>query len=691
MTRFLNVLQDSDKELGLRKAIAGGLVGRSAYEFPASELRLLRGSPFAYWAPTTVLALLANSIEFEPNAGSVRVGVQTDNDTRFVRLWWERPVDDESSSETWCPLLKGGGAERFYGDVSTEIRWTGSGHELRASLVDVAGGRINNDEFYFRPGISWALRTSRFSPTVVPYGCIPTVSRYLAVVEDGAVLAYVALWSSVLFDALCKLRMERSEHPKFIIGVVKGLPRARAGEPLADLALSGWSARRSLDTAVEVSHAFVVPAVLQVAGADLAERVSEWSAKVVEVEGELARVQSEIDELCFDLYEISEEDRRSIVAGFGVVDAGGENSDAAEAEDDGGEDFAGLVELDPADLAAGLVSWAVGVAVGRFDVRLAIGERGWPVEPDPFDPLPVGSLGMLTGDDGLLLIEPPAGYPVSVSSVLVDDPGHPLDVTAQVRSVFDAVFGDDADEWWSSVGGALGARGGEIGGWLAKGFFDYHLKAYSRSRRKAPVLWPIGTKSGSYLVWLYAHQVSADSLFRVMHDVVGPKLGVEERELTRLRQDAGMNPSLSQRKAIDAQEQFVGELREMREELEAVAPLWAPDLSDGTVIVLAPLWKLFAHHRPWSNELKKHWAKLAKGDYDWAQLAMHLWPERVIPKCAADRSLAIAHGFEDIFWARDPDNDDRWHPRAKPTTPIDQLIAQRHNPAITAALQREST
>ena len=118
--------------------------------------------------------------------------------------------------------------------------------------------------------------------------------------------------------------------------------------------------------------------------------------------------------------------------------------------------------------------------------------------------------------------------------------------------------------------------------------------------------------------------------------------------------------------------------------------MWAPDLNDGIVIVLAPLWRLFAHHRAWSSELKKHWAKLAKGDYDWAQLAMRLWPERVVPKCAEDRSLAIAHGLEDVFWVADQANEDKWLPRQTPATPIDQLIAQRHNPAITAALERMS-
>ena len=99
--------------------------------------------------------------------------------------------------------------------------------------------------------------------------------------------------------------------------------------------------------------------------------------------------------------------------------------------------------------------------MGRFDVRLATGERAWQVEPDPFDPLPVCSPGMLTGEDGLTVVEPPAAYPVSVSPVLVDDAGHELDITGRVRSVFEVVFGDDADGWWSDVGVALGARGAD--------------------------------------------------------------------------------------------------------------------------------------------------------------------------------------------------------------------------------------
>jgi hypothetical protein len=437
---------------------------------------------------------------------------------------------------------------------------------------------------------------------------------------------------------------------------------------------------------VEVSHAFAVPAVFQVEGSLLGDRVGAWSARVRDVEAELAGLLTEIDELCFELYGISDEDRRAITEGFGVADT----DDVSDASDDEEDDEVGEEEVgvDGQGLAAQLVSWAVGVGVGRFDVRLATGERDSPAEPDPFDPLPVCSPGMLTGDDGLPLYAPPPGYPVKTSSVLVTDPGHPLDITGQVRSVFDAVFGDEADRWLADTGRALGAPGGEVSAWLTKGFFDHHLKTHSKSRRKAPILWPIGTVSGSYLVWLYAHRVTGDSLFQVLYDIVGPKIALEDQRLTQLRQAAGPSPAASQRREVDKQAGFVDELRELAQRLEAIAPLWAPDLNDGIVIVLAPLWQLFAHHRAWSRELINHWAKLSAGHYDWAHTAMHLWPERVIPKCATDRSLAIAHKLEDVFWAQDGDNPDKWHPRDTPTTSIDQLITQEHNPAITAGLEK---
>ena len=121
------------------------------------------------------------------------------------------------------------------------------------------------------------------------------------------------------------------------------------------------------------------------------------------------------------------------------------------------------------------------------------------------------------------------------------------------------------------------------------------------------------------------------------------------------------------------------------DEVERVAPLWNPDLDDGVVIVIAPLWRLVPQHKAWQKELKTNWDALCAGKYDWAHLAMHLWPERVVPKCAEDRSLAIAHGLEDVFWEEGADG--KWTAREEPTRPVDELVAERTSPAVKAALE----
>ena len=66
-----------------------------------------------------------------------------------------------------------------------------------------------------------------------------------------------------------------------------------------------------------------------------------------------------------------------------------------------------------------------------------------PTEPEPFDPLPVCSPGMLTGEDGLPLASAPVDYPLTFpeDGILVDDPGDPRDLSAAVRAVFEVVFG----------------------------------------------------------------------------------------------------------------------------------------------------------------------------------------------------------------------------------------------------------
>jgi len=535
----------------------------------------------------------------------------------------------------------------------------------------------------------------------MPTGCI-FGHKGPAVVEtndDGhELLSLLAITSSSTYGAITELQLAAADAAarSYEVGVIQRtpIPRLNAADKvgLAMLARRAWSLRRSIDTRTETSHAFALASLLQVGRLTLAEGGSAWSRRVSAIQMELASIQAEINSRCLDLYGIDDADRRAITEGLGLNSAAESGSEPeTESDSEGDSEEAEETTDNLETLTAELVSWAVGVAFGRFDVRLATGARLLPPEPEPFDPLPVCSPAMLTGDDGLPLTTAPADYPLPLrklpeNGILVDDPGHPLDLTAAVRAVFDVVFGAAADARWQEAAAILDPRDHDLRNWLAKGFFEQHLKRHSKSRRKAPIVWQLATASSSYSIWLYAHRVDKDTFFQVQNDLVGQKLFHEERAQTKMEHDAGPSPSASQRKEQAAQASLLDELRTLLDEVKRIAALWRPDLDDGVVLTMAPLWRLVPQHKAWQKELKTAWDGLAAGKFDWAHLAMHLWPERVVPKCATDRSLAIAHGLEEVFWVEASEG--KWKARPAPTQPLDDLVQVRTSAAVKASLKR---
>ena len=77
------------------------------------------------------------------------------------------------------------------------------------------------------------------------------------------------------------------------------------------------------------------------------------------------------------------------------------------------------------------------------------------------------------------------------------------------------------------------------------------------------------------------------------------------------------------------------------------------------------------------HALKEAWESLERGEYDWAHLAMSIWPERVVPKCVTDRSLSIAHDVEDLFWVEDGG---RWRNLNPPEEELAEQVRRQQRP-----------
>jgi hypothetical protein len=586
----------------------------------------------------------------------------------------------------WFPFAKGGSYSPYYSDLSLVVNWKLDGGELKAWAGSLYGGShwsriIKNTDYYFESGLTYPLRTSRFSPQVLPYGTIISV-RGSGIYGDN-LSSFLGILASAPFDYLIKILLGRDEHPQFDMGDINVTPvpvlHTRDFLSIDSPSIASFKLKQSIDSTNETSHVFHVPALLQVDDDSLNKRIAAWQSRIDDAERQLAEHQREIDDIAFRLYDIGDEDRRAIESSIDITSPLG-GATPSEVEDTEPQ------TTDSKQLTADLFSHSIGCAFGRWDVRYATGERAAPKLPDPFAPLPICAPGTLTDDNGLPASHASPDYPLQVAwnGILVDDLGHKKDLLSSVRDVFGVVWTERAEEIYREAVELLDSQGEDLRHWFRKNFFDYHIKHYSKSRRKAPIYWQLATPTASYSVWLYYHYFTKDTFYTILNDYVKPKLNVEELRLARMRDDAGPEPTRSQHKEIEQQEIFVEELKTFREEVERVAPLWHPDLNDGVIINFAPLWRLVTHHKAWQKECKAVWDKLVAGDYDWAHLAMHLWPERVVPKCQKDVSLAIAHGLEDAFWEQDEKG--KWQKKQISAEAIQKLIDERASVAVKAAL-----
>jgi hypothetical protein len=625
MTVILRMLEDLDKVCGLNEAVRAFRTESNSsriFIVEPQDIQAIPGSPFAYWASEAVLRSFSELPPFDGDHLTARQGLATADDFRFLRVWWECSTSPGTHiDDYWKLIAKGGVLSPFYSDVYLAVNWKMAGKEVAAFV----GSVIRNVEFYFRPGLTWPRRTkSRLSMRVLPLGCIfadkgPAI--FAAEDDTEELLATLSLCASDAFFQLVKLQLAAADvraggaAHSFEVGVIKRSPIPQL-EPvqrkeLADLARTAWSIRRTIDTVVETSHAFLLPAALRA-------RLAGYDAP--NMEQKLVRIQIEIDKIAFALYGFGEAGRD--VVPFETAVANDDTSDESEP----GEETEDDEITSPVDQSDGLLSWAVGVVFGHFDWRLATGERIAPPEPDPFEPLPAKSAGML----------PDSADPFHIhTGILVDDPGHPHDLAHWAEEVLARV---DVPVPF------------DVRRWLQRDFFPFHLQNYSKSRRKAPIYWPLSTASGVYTLWLYYPGLTSQTLYKAVNDLIeGPngKLKQVEQEATALH-NKGSARSRDEDKKLEALQLLRSELVELRDTLLQIAPTYRPDRDDGVQITAAPLWPLF-RHKPWQKLLKDTWTKLEKGDYDWAHLAMAYWPERVREKCKTDKSLAIAHDLEQLY------------------------------------------
>lgn len=311
--------------------------------------------------------------------------------------------------------------------------------------------------------------------------------------------------------------------------------------------------------------------------------------------------------------------------------------------------------IDRKALAAEILQELVGIVFGRWDMAYASGEAPIPEFGGVFDALPfmpvveykgrnagvktehanTGELPQIT----IAIGSKESGFIPDISGIIPAGNSH-NNLTDQVRDAMTYLWGDNAADIEAEMTELLGVD--SLRAWFdsPNGFFDYHLMRYTKSRRKAPIYWPISTESGEIFCWISYPTLNADTLKRVT-------LMIDE-ELDRLREQLNHANAGNDTVSANRLNQKIDERVNMKTELQAIISLpYVPNHDDGVPVTAAPLRNLFSN-RKWRTECEENWRKLSSGEYDWSHLAFYIRAAEVRTKAKKDWCLALTHGLEDI-------------------------------------------
>jgi hypothetical protein len=666
---FLRLVKDTDRPAALAEACRDARDVRPSsriFRVAPEELEEIPGAPLAYWVAPTIRRLFSKLPPLEGNGAEVRVGLQTSDDFRFVRAFWEvdpgriaRSREETFRGKRWVPFAKGGEYSPYYADIHLVVDWEDDGRRIR----EFGEGRVQNTQYYFRPGLTWPERTtSGFSPQVLPAGSVFSVTGPAAIpMTDDPPLSLLGSMNDraarTIVDSLVPAGEETvsgTAARHYGVGLVQKLPwpgpklRGRAKDELSRHTSELIAIRASFDEADESARRFVCPAVLRHGGPTLEARVR---AALDAYEDAIVRgieLAHESERILHEALELDEAAERYLDEEYGPHPA---SYPAAPLSSEEGREFARLYQMpmdkvidevvearggartiatksyfldrrlevlahvfgrhprtlvetrrrlgllppeEPRRSAEDLLSYLAGCALGRWDVRIGRDPSLAPPPPDPFEPVPISSPGMLVGPDGLPAREAPEGYPLELppDRILLDEEGHRWDIVRRVRAAAEVLF-DDADAILDECAKILG-RG--LRDYFRRDFFKAHLGRYSKSRRKAPIYWYLCVPSKRWGIWVYAPTLSRETLFAVVREARRKEEAVRSAVelLGRQTQKASGREAQRLARTLEDHEELLGELAEFRSEAERVAGLgWEPDLDDGIVLCAAPLSKLF--------------------------------------------------------------------------------------------------
>ena len=270
---FARILKEPDRAIALAEVIATSRAEESdprIFRVVTADFDTIPGSPVAYWMSPPVQRLFTDLPRLEGKWAEVRVGLQTSDDFRFVRAFWEvnpsriaRSREETQTGGCWCPFAKGGEYSPFWSDMHLLVDWERDGERIRA----YSASKVQNTQYYFRPGLTWSSRTnSALALRVLPAGCIFAHKGPGLFADEPSV--HLAWLNSRVVRLLIDSTAASAEEDKtdvsrsYEVGSIQSLPSPVplvVASAVQDLTADIAHTVAALDTTDETSRRFVGP------------------------------------------------------------------------------------------------------------------------------------------------------------------------------------------------------------------------------------------------------------------------------------------------------------------------------------------------------------------------------------------------------------------------------------------------
>ena len=535
------------------------------YYVALDSFSYIDGRPFAYWASKTALN---NFHVAEPliTYSRPRVGQNTGDNERFLRLWFEVNQNKISFRTTheelpicklkWIPYNKGGSFRRWYGNFDRVVNWESDGKEIKDYAIIRNHGKhwsryIQNIENMCREGVSWSdIASTRFACRYLPEGFICDVKGSSTYPEEKYRIYIMAFLNSKI--AIYYLQM-LNPTTTFQVGNIGSLPFIFEHDiDVKNIASENVHLSKGDWDSFEISWDFKKHPLLRNVST-ISEAFTQWQVECDDRFNRLKSNEEELNRIFIDIYGLQDELTPEV-----------EEKDVTVRKADLQRDIKSLL------------SYAVGCMFGRYSLDV----EGLAYAGGEWDSSKYQSY--IPDADNVI--------PITDEEYLDDD------IVSRLCAWLKAVYGADTLEAnLDYIAKALGNKGSTsreiIRNYFLNDFFKDHCQTYSvTGSGKRPIYWLFDSgKQNGFKALVYLHRYTPDTIGNLRIDYLHKMQRVYESEINRM-QDM-MDHSENAREVAAAskrKDKLAKQLKECREYDEKISHLALSrielDLDDGVKV-----------------------------------------------------------------------------------------------------------